>query len=688
MGRNASNRRRTNNSLLEDLTKSVRGEVLRLSSSALRNNVATDDNIVRDINNFDISRDLSGILPKVECSDIRVLDNSSVEFLVVGGENDGGLTNTSLINEWYLQQQQNWKNPPHNDDETEEYEVDDDDDLIPKNYNWKRITRNDNNKINAQGITNATKQTMLDFYSSTGPTTIPIPTSKEWDSYAHSHVILRYFVLVILPSLVEPSSSSKPSSSLDSFFSPNAILRTIDGSYALGGKEKGIELANFYQSLSDLRTSTTISSRLSPILQRYRDRDEKQNTQREQEQQMDDNGFRIDIVQITNWVTPTCVIEWTALVGPVLIEGKDEFVLSNSSGKVETVKQLDLRINEIPMEAEWSRAMINAVQRAGDATAPGREFIDLVGRILGGRSDSTNNNSAMDVELPGTAIGNTFLPELSTESAASIYGAMRMMHIDASRMIQFHRADDRGVAGDVGINSLGKMAMRQLSLSSSSSSSSSNDGIWKVNPRPPVIEYISPSIRLRGLLDETLARSKTDYERLWSIMVSSIDAAFKSGFLTLENTASSRSTTLPKSTVNSCSAVVQLMAGDDGLDTNRSINTIRGTKIILRTTYTIRLRIVPGLPNMQDLSSKFSYFSPSSSPSMNTEKGLPFRLEIVSDYILNEEGMICSHRLLESKVNGRLTPGDIISRWLTGTGGNRGDFRYLIDLLQWVQQGI
>jgi len=45
--------------------------------------------------------------------------------------------------------------------------------------------------------------------------------------------------------------------------------------------------------------------------------------------------------------------------------------------------------------------------------------------------------------------------------------------------------------------------------------------------------------------------------------------------------------------------------------------------------------------------------------------GLPFRLGVMSEYILDAEtGRIVRHQLKETRINGQLTPADVVSRWV------------------------
>jgi hypothetical protein len=71
-----------------------------------------------------------------------------------------------------------------------------------------------------------------------------------------------------------------------------------------------------------------------------------------------------------------------------------------------------------------------------------------------------------------------------------------------------------------------------------------------------------------------------------------------------------------------------------------------------------------------------------------------------SDYIIEKQtGQIFQHRLFETRINGQLTPGDVISRWIqkqvdmnpeggsmSGKPGNEIAFqRSLLDAVSWLR---
>ena len=53
--------------------------------------------------------------------------------------------------------------------------------------------------------------------------------------------------------------------------------------------------------------------------------------------------------------------------------------------------------------------------------------------------------------------------------------------------------------------------------------------------------------------------------------------------------------------------------------------------------------------------------------------GVPLKIEVSSLYKIDDDGNISEHQILESRLNGVLTPGDVFSKWVKGlTSSNEG----------------
>jgi hypothetical protein len=72
----------------------------------------------------------------------------------------------------------------------------------------------------------------------------------------------------------------------------------------------------------------------------------------------------------------------------------------------------------------------------------------------------------------------------------------------------------------------------------------------------------------------------------------------------------------------------------------------------------------------------------------DSDLSVPLNLELVSEYKVNSQGLIKEHKLVESRVNGQLTPGDVLSRWIKGTttsSNNNEPNLSLLDVLAWAR---
>ena len=83
-------------------------------------------------------------------------------------------------------------------------------------------------------------------------------------------------------------------------------------------------------------------------------------------------------------------------------------------------------------------------------------------------------------------------------------------------------------------------------------------------------------------------------------------------------------------------------------------------------------------------------------PGQSNGFGVPLKIEITSMYKIDaSSGKIREHQILESRLNGMLTPGDVFSKWITNLTsldqGNRQDIDGLnfanafIDAIGWIR---
>jgi len=156
---------------------------------------------------------------------------------------------------------------------------------------------------------------------------------------------------------------------------------------------------------------------------------------------------------------------------------------------------------------------------------------------------------------------------------------------------------------------------------------------------PPAGEYLADSIELHGLLNEVLARGSKSYNRLVGLALSSLRAAIQTNRVRLAAT--------PRPTIQI---------------------TPRGS---IKVDFIIALWIdAPSFP----IGGPRSRGVDDSNNSMgNGGFGVPLKIEVDSEYIIDGAGKISEHRINETRLNGILTPGDVFSSWIKRLAGESGD---------------
>lgn len=140
----------------------------------------------------------------------------------------------------------------------------------------------------------------------------------------------------------------------------------------------------------------------------------------------------------------------------------------------------------------------------------------------------------------------------------------------------------------------------------------------------PAGEFLADTVELRGLLGEVLARGHSKYHRTLGVAVALLRAAIQTGAV--------RVAAEPRSTIEVTS---------------------KGT---IKTNFILALWVNPNPLGGSD-SQGF---------------GVPLKIEVSSEYIVDNTGQVREHRILESRLNGVLTPGDVFSRWVRGLAGEEG----------------
>jgi hypothetical protein len=184
----------------------------------------------------------------------------------------------------------------------------------------------------------------------------------------------------------------------------------------------------------------------------------------------------------------------------------------------------------------------------------------------------------------------------------------------------------------------------------------------------PADEFLTDTIELRGLLGEVLVRDQQNYRRVLGIVTSSLRAGVQTNTLRLA--------TKPRT-------VIEVT----------SYGSIR-VNIILALWIS-----APQLPLGGMLGGQSSSSSRQQKGGEDYQGfGAPLKIELSSEYIIDSTGRISQHKILESRVNGVLTPGDLLSRWIKeltreeSSSSSRSlvdapasQFDNLIDVIAWVR---
>ena len=217
------------------------------------------------------------------------------------------------------------------------------------------------------------------------------------------------------------------------------------------------------------------------------------------------------------------------------------------------------------------------------------------------KSQAVRTESGSDSRPVSTARQRRRRQRLSKSTAAKIYNFMSHMHDEVDCLLDTTNDGDlRGARGN-----------------------------------PPGVLYMDKAVELRGYLGETLVRGLAQYKRAVGTFLSAIKQGIDQKILVVSKDK------------NPPARVLELRS------------TSQNAQPTIRLTVTLEFRLssplVTGgstmlLPEaLKDVASSVAT--------------VPLKLEIVSDYVIDPHtGKVDQHRLVESRVNGQLTPGDVLSR--------------------------
>jgi hypothetical protein len=156
----------------------------------------------------------------------------------------------------------------------------------------------------------------------------------------------------------------------------------------------------------------------------------------------------------------------------------------------------------------------------------------------------------------------------------------------------------------------------------------------------PAATYLSTNVELRGYFGETLLRGDVSYQAAFRVAMLSLRGAIRSGQVRID--------TLPEKYEPT------LIFRPDGC---------------IRVDWKINLRLRPLPMGIDDAS-------------------IPIKLQLISEYRVNQDGKISEHSIIETRINGQLTPGDVVARFWKGTTvreANPFSVQSILGTLNWAR---
>ena len=458
-----------------------------------------------------------------------------------------------------------------------------------------------------------------DYTGNASQTRLPLPGSNRWIRLAKARRLYQSFLDDALPLLA--GITTVPSREILELFSSSQVnLLAVDGSELLRGRD---QVGNFFHTVASWRKRSSGTWELVPNATRL--------------VHWDDNELTVTIAV---GYRSTTKVPGSASV--VTMEGIDHFIFERQPAPTDDINEhsesdahvLDVVINRIeqkkldiggvgnrsPGGLWFMKSLVSALDTGRFSSVGGDSVVmDLLQRVIAG--DFTLSPSGDVKTLSGKRLRRA-PPNLSESVAARVYNIMAKLYEEVPVLL------DR--------------ESKQMFIS------------------PPLSDFMSDNIELRGYLGETLARGSSPYNRAVGASFASLKAAQATGGVKMEQGPS-----------------VTVALTEEGN---------------VRLSLTVYLKVLPLPSGTSDLISTISGKA-ISLPS----GGFPLDIAIVSDYVIEKEtGDIYQHKLVESRVNGQLTPGDVLSKWIqnqvsmTSKGPNDAVNaaalqRSLLDTTSWVR---
>lgn len=474
----------------------------------------------------------------------------------------------------------------------------------------------------------------IDRYHAIGAGQIPVVGSREFVEYAIMHETLRSFANVGLYKLAGMASTetvkstTTTSEDVRSLFTTDAELVTHVGDASTANNEKRKDVIL-------LRGAGKVAD-LYRSLALFRDAS---------------GGDWTTVKLAAEIESQSLIVSWRS-ESPLQIEGTDSFVfeppsatsfnrrlpMSSDGDEDEVAKRVNSYFNDsnddtIPLKIARVENLQLSVAGVAVDSAWAQSFVSAATR-----SGITAENSP----FPDVTIVELLRSLTKKKSPSTQKTSIGKETSDNSSMPP--------LSDDAAISFYGILRALHNDIPSIVSVSTTSSGSSIITPAD---EYLAETVELRGLLGEVLVRGSQNYRRLFGLASSSFRAALQTN--TVRLAAKPRT-------------VVEV--------------TSKGT---IKMDLILALWVTPPPLPLSGARGQ----SPGSGS--NQGFGAPLKIEVSSEYITDKEGKIREHNLLESRLNGVLTPGDMLTRWIKGLAREEESatkpsaMDSLMDAVSWVR---
>ncbi|CAJ1951986.1 unnamed protein product [Cylindrotheca closterium] len=464
----------------------------------------------------------------------------------------------------------------------------------------------------------------------------PLPGTDEWNEYITAHESLTEFCNQVIPMLAGTTTGKSKSSPLSPILVDESVFASNVTFKGIDGSTlmKGRGLVgNFYQSLSLARKMGT------------------------------GQDWTVTKCCVLDWRKRTIAIDYKATnsIPPRWkIQGRDMYVLSSSSSSSSS-HEGDTQ----------SRAVIQEIQQLDfqASAADGNLFLDsswlmknLVRAVEQGRNVANGGSDGNGMVNFGEVISEILLQQGGNLGLGG--GLLRSQQSNGETDLKSKSMSKSMSKSNKFSEKAGANAYYLMASLLEQYQGLFDDTTTDRRTVTPGAEFMGENVELQGYLGEPLVRGRNIYNRVLGTLLARTRQAIVQKQLSI---VSNMKKSPPK---------VELIAFD----------TVR-----LYLSYSFRLaapRLLPEIP-LPNQNGATAFGSGSS---------LPLKIELVSDYKLDpNSGQVTVHKLVETKVNGQLTPGDMLSRWIqrflkldsgsVGTSNGASDefFQTFVDAVSWFR---